>query len=170
MPPSHTPKRHVANGQAPEPQPYNGQVHKFCCFLLLAGWEGQSCRKGSARLPWPPATGGILGNPQGPPQAAVCLQHRPGARGCWNTRAEPARTREKVGAQEREVSVCRLGLRWPRARLFYALGLSFLVCTRGGQPAGLEKLEARDKKRNRSPMNKACPALDQAPTYCHLTG
>lgn len=38
----------MANGQVPVPRPHSGQVHKFCSFLLLTGWEGQGCRKGQS--------------------------------------------------------------------------------------------------------------------------
>lgn len=39
---------------------------------------------------------------------------------------------------------------WPQARPFCSLGLSFFICTMGGQPAGLEELKAQDQNRSHS--------------------
>lgn len=57
---------------------------------------------------------------------------------------------------------------WPQARPFCSLGLSFFICTTGGQPAGLEELKAQDQNRSHSVTRLACPALCQVPPHGHL--
>lgn len=64
------------------PDPTVGRCTNSAPSSSWLSGKARAAGRDGARLPWPLATGGILGSPWGAPQAAVCLQHRPGARGC----------------------------------------------------------------------------------------
>lgn len=169
VPPNHTPKRHVAVGQAPVPGPRSGQVDKSDLSFSWLARKARAAGRDGARPPWLRATGEILGGPQGPPGG------RPSPARAWSQgllrtpKRRPAQARAKVGAEEREHPTGGQGIqalpRWPSARPFHDLGLSFFDCTARGQPAKLEELQAQDQNQSHAIVH----TLAQPLAKCHLT-
>lgn len=141
----------------------------ICLFLPLAGQEGRGCRKGWSTSTLATGHGRNFRRPPGPPpQAAVRLQRRPGARAGEHLRVRPTRAGRKWGQREEHrlgVGI-RLSPEWPQARPLRSLGLSFFICTMGeGGRAACWAGGARSPGPGRASLlhSHACPAPCQVP-------